>query len=132
MPLLGQQRWPPPDHSLSPDQPVARFPPPPVVAPEDRQVRWSRAASLPACLLGRECLDLPASVCLEEAEWDVLTAKYTGAVPNEPPKLVDAVIWLGRLGGYIARPKDYLPGVTTIWRGQRASAQSSRRAGAGL
>jgi len=68
-------------------------------------------------MLGRECPDLPASVCLEEAEWKVLTAKYTGAVPEEPPKLRDAVNWLGRLGGYIARPKDYLPGVTTIWRG---------------
>ena len=68
-------------------------------------------------MLGRVCPDLPASVCLEREEWQVLAARYTGAVPAEPPSLRDAVIYLGRLGGYIARPKDHLPGVTTIWRG---------------
>jgi len=68
-------------------------------------------------MLGRECPDLPADVCLDELEWKVLAAKYAGEVPVEPPTLRQAVIWLGRLGGYIARPKDYLPGVVTIWRG---------------
>jgi len=68
-------------------------------------------------MLGRECPDLPASVCLDDLEWKVLCARYAGEIPSEPPKLRQAVIWIGRLGGYIARPKDYLPGVVTIWRG---------------
>jgi hypothetical protein len=27
------------------------------------------------------------------------------------------VLWIGRLGGYIARPEGYLPGAVTMWRG---------------
>ena len=68
-------------------------------------------------MLGRECPDLPADVCLDELEWKVLCARFTGEVPDEPPPLGQAVIWIGRIGGYVARPKDYLPGVVTIWRG---------------
>jgi hypothetical protein len=68
-------------------------------------------------MLGREFPDLPCTACLDEIEWKVLCKHHTGKVPAEPPSMRQAVIWVGRLGGYIARPKDYLPGAVTLWRG---------------
>jgi hypothetical protein len=68
-------------------------------------------------MLGRELPDLPCTACLDEIEWKVLCKHYTGAVPARPPPMRQAVLWIGRLGGYIARPKDYLPGTVTMWRG---------------
>lgn len=68
-------------------------------------------------MLGRECPELPASVCLEQTEWQVLCARKARQVPATPPRLRQAVLWIAELGGYMARPKDYLPGPTTVWRG---------------
>jgi len=68
-------------------------------------------------MLGRECPDLPADVCLSEMEWKILTAKYQGKPAEKPPRLFDAYIMIARLGGYISRPKYYLPGTTVMWRG---------------
>jgi hypothetical protein len=68
-------------------------------------------------MLGREFPDLPCTACLDDIEWKVLCTHHTGAVPAQPPSMRQAVIWIGRLGGYIARPKDYLPGALTLWRG---------------
>jgi hypothetical protein len=40
-----------------------------------------------------------------------------GWVAARPPSMRQAVIWIGRLGGCITRPEDYLPGAVTRWRG---------------
>jgi Transposase Tn5 dimerisation domain len=37
--------------------------------------------------------------------------------PVEPPTLGEAVLMLARLGGFLARQGDGVPGVKTIWRG---------------
>ena len=68
-------------------------------------------------MLGREFPDLPCTACLDDIEWKVLCKHHTGTVPAEPPSMRQAVIWIGRIGGYMARPKDYLPGAVTLWRG---------------
>jgi len=68
-------------------------------------------------MLGRELPDLPCTACLDEVEWKVLCKHHTGTVPAKPPSMRQAVIWIGRLGGYMARPKDYLPGAVCMWRG---------------
>ena len=68
-------------------------------------------------MLGREFPDLPCTACLDEAEWKVLCTHHTGTVPAQPPTMRQAAIWIGRIGGYMARPKDYLPGAVCMWRG---------------
>jgi hypothetical protein len=39
-------------------------------------------------------------------------------LPEEPPCLREAVLWIGRLGGYMGS-NSKSPGVKTIWRGMR-------------
>jgi hypothetical protein len=68
-------------------------------------------------MLGRECPQLPATVCLDDVEWKILAATFAGSIPEEPPSIGEAVLWVARLGGYIARPKDHRPGPTVMWRG---------------
>ena len=66
----------------------------------------------------------PESSCeqiFEKKEWKMLyvLVHKNNKVPEEPPKLKDAVLWMGRLGGFLARKSDGLPGVKNIWRGYR-------------
>lgn len=37
--------------------------------------------------------------------------------PQKPPSLSTAVIYIARLGGFLARKGDGDPGIKTIWRG---------------
>ena len=60
---------------------------------------------------------MPCTACLDEAEWKVLCTHHTGTMPAKPPTMRQAAIWIGRIGGYMARPKDYLPGAVCMWRG---------------
>ncbi len=75
---------------------------------------WARAAP-----------DEPCTVLLSPAEWQTLwcLTHHTRVVPAAPPRAADAVLWLARLGGYVARGKATAPGMTTLWRGwQRLTA----------
>ncbi len=38
-------------------------------------------------------------------------------LPEEPPNIKQAIIWLGKLGGFMNRKSDNLPGSMTLWRG---------------
>ena len=47
----------------------------------------------------------------------------TRTVPSQVPTLKQAMIWIARLGGYIARPSDPPPGVISMWRGWERLSQ---------
>lgn len=56
---------------------------------------------------------------LEPLEWALLYRKIhkTKNVPETPPTIEQALVWIAKLGGYIARPSDPPPGVVSQWRG---------------
>jgi hypothetical protein len=68
----------------------------------------------------REEPEAPCTEMLSGAEWKVLYRKTQRgkALPEQPPSLREAVLWIGRLGGYMGS-NSKSPGVKTIWRGMR-------------
>lgn len=52
-------------------------------------------------------------------EWQVLCciAGETTVLPQTPPSLKQAVLYIAKLGGFLARKRDCQPGVRVIWRG---------------
>ena len=71
-------------------------------------------------LISRADPSLSCAVLLEEEEWKVLYAKMNKVSPNSntpPPTMKEAVTWIAKLGGYLARKKDPEPGPIVIWRG---------------
>ena len=97
---------------------------------EDR--RLEDADSLEACLaidlvvgwrvywltqIGREKPDTPCAQILQEEEWRVLSAWATGQRAETAPSTQQAIRWMGKLGGWLARGKQDYPGTTCVWRG---------------
>jgi len=72
-----------------------------------------------ATLLARLDGDLPCAVLLQPVEWHALYCRVHGTtkLPDEPPSLAQVVLWIARLGGYLARKHDRPPGPTVMWRG---------------
>jgi Transposase Tn5 dimerisation domain. len=71
-------------------------------------------------LISRADPNLSCAVLLEEEEWKVLYAKTNKVSPNSntpPPTMKEAITWIAKLGGYLARKKDPEPGPIVIWRG---------------
>lgn len=57
-------------------------------------------------------------VILQPAEWRLLRRKFVPKSRSQmPPSLRQAMIWIARLGGFLARKGDGNPGVKTLWRG---------------
>jgi hypothetical protein len=91
----------------------------------DRLARYLAVMSVVAwrlftiTLIARTNPDMPCSAFLSEQEWTVLFIKVTGgnALPTAPPSMTDAVTWIARLGGYLARESDGPPGTLALWRG---------------
>jgi hypothetical protein len=56
---------------------------------------------------------------LEQHEWEVLCCvNNKSPVPcHHPPTLKQCVIWIAKMGGYLARNNDGPPGVKNLWRG---------------
>lgn len=54
-------------------------------------------------------------------EWEVLWRQFQPgeALPRQPPTLRQAMRWIARLGGFLARKGDGEPGVKVLWRGLR-------------
>jgi hypothetical protein len=69
----------------------------------------------------RETPDAPCSLILEEHEWKVLCClvNKTSRPPKKPPTLQEAVVFIARLGGFLARKSDGNPGIKTLWLGYR-------------
>lgn len=63
--------------------------------------------------------DSPADQWLSTQEWQALYAytHNTAHVPQKPPKIGQAVVWIAQLGGFLARKSDGHPGPMTLWRG---------------
>ena len=70
-------------------------------------------------LIARTNPTMSCSTLLSEQEWTVLSIKATknSETPTMPPTIADAVIWIARLGGYLARRSDGPPGTLALWRG---------------
>ena len=66
----------------------------------------------------------PCSTLLADHEWKVLflKANRNKPLPPKPPPIGDVVIWVAKLGGYLARKSDGPPGTITLWRGWKRLA----------
>ena len=69
----------------------------------------------------RQTPDAPCTVALSGSEWCALYAAVhkTTKLPQTPPDLKTAVLWIAKLGGFLSRKGDGQPGVKVIWRGFR-------------
>lgn len=91
----------------------------------DRLIRYLTVMSVIAwrlfmiTLIARTDPSLPCCQFLSEHEWRVLKLKFSKnkQPSNVSPTIGDAVIWIARLGGYLARKNDPAPGTTVLWRG---------------
>jgi hypothetical protein len=69
----------------------------------------------------RKTPDLSCESAFQTYEWHALYAytHKTNVLPPEPPSLHESLLWIAKLGGFLARASDGEPGVKTIWRGLR-------------
>jgi len=72
-----------------------------------------------ATMLGRLDADVSCEVLLQRFEWQALycRANESMKLPKKPPTLGQAILWIAKLGGYLARKNDRPPGATVLWRG---------------
>jgi hypothetical protein len=68
-------------------------------------------------MVAREKPDTPCDQILLPEEWRVLSAWATGKVPAKAPGAQQAMRWIGKMGGWLARGKQDNPGATCMWRG---------------
>lgn len=70
-------------------------------------------------LIARTDADTPCTNFMTKQEWAVLYLKTNRnkKLPSTPPTIGQAVNWVARLGGYLARKSDGPPGTITLWRG---------------
>lgn len=75
-------------------------------------------------LIARTDPDTPCTNFLAHDEWQVLFRKTHNnqSPPTKPPPAADVVIWIAKLGGFLARKGDGPPGTTTLWRGWKRLA----------
>ena len=93
----------------------------------DRLARYLTVMSVVAwrlfmvTLIARTDPTMPASEFLSDREWKVLFLKANKdkPLPKKPPPIGDVVLWIAKLGGYLARKSDGPPGTITLWRGWR-------------
>lgn len=70
-------------------------------------------------LIARTDPAAPCSTLLADHEWKVLflKANRNKTIPKKPPSIGNVVIWIAKLGGYLARKNDGPPGTIPLWRG---------------
>jgi hypothetical protein len=59
------------------------------------------------------------SSIFDEHEWKILycVANKTKELPKNEPTILEAIILLARMGGFLARKNDGFPGVKVLWQG---------------
>ena len=69
----------------------------------------------------RQTPDVTCTLVFTDIEWRTLFVAIhkTNAFPICPPTLETAVLWVAKLGGFLARKHDGQPGINVIWRGLR-------------
>lgn len=78
--------------------------------------------------IARHAPDAPCTTVLAEHEWRALYTftHKSSPPPAQVPTVREAILWIAKLGGFLARRSDGPPGVTVVWRGwQRLSDISS-------
>lgn len=91
----------------------------------DRLMRYLTVMSIVAwrlfmiTLIARTDPAMPCTEFLSPLEWKVLFKSVnTGkALPEKAPPMGQVVVWIARLGGFLARKSDGMPGTVTLWRG---------------
>ena len=65
--------------------------------------------------------DASCEIMLSPPEWQALyaTIHHKSYPHSYPPTLGEAVGWIAKLGGFLGRKHDGVPGVKTLWRGLR-------------
>ena len=78
-------------------------------------------------LIARTDPTKPCSTFLADQEWKALFlhVNKNKSLPAKPPTIGIAVIWIAKLGGYLARKSDGPPGTITLWRGWKRLADLS-------
>lgn len=63
--------------------------------------------------------EISCEVVLTKSQWATLYMLMHGnnQIPEQPPSLQQAVMWIGRLGGHLGRKSDGPPGLKTVWLG---------------
>lgn len=56
---------------------------------------------------------------VSDGDWKLLYKKIykKNFSLNEPPSIHDFLIWIGKLGGFIGRKSDGMPGIKAVWQG---------------
>ena len=69
----------------------------------------------------RETPEAPCTVVLSDSEWQSLYAAThrTTVLPDRPPNIRIAILWIAQLGGFLGRNHDGDPGLKVLWRGFR-------------
>jgi hypothetical protein len=59
------------------------------------------------------------TVVFSDSEWKSVYCRLNKGkpLPNQPPRLGEMVIFVARLGGFLARKSDGFPGIQTLWKG---------------
>jgi hypothetical protein len=91
----------------------------------DRLIKYLAVMSIVAwrlfmiTLIARSSPDAPCSLFLADSEWKILFMKInkTRTLPEQAPPMGKVIIWIARLGGFLARKADGMPGTMTLWRG---------------
>jgi hypothetical protein len=96
----------------------------------ERLIRYLTVMSIVAwrlfmiTLIARTDPSTPCTKFLADDEWKIVFLKIhkNKKLPKKTPSIGQVVIWIARLGGFLARKRDGFPGTITLWRGWKRLA----------
>ena len=70
-------------------------------------------------MINRHIPDADCTHVGHDHEWKALycVTHKTQVLPEKGPSVSEVVIWIAKLGGFLARKSDGNPGVMVLWRG---------------
>ena len=67
---------------------------------------------------GRETPDIPCDAVFDDEEWKAAYMYDTGKPPpKKTPRLLEVIVMIAKIGGFIGRKGDGFPGTKTLWQG---------------